>query len=302
VAKVISAKSRPDQDRGGDKTPLKPLTEIAASTIPFHPFAAKFPLMKGRDFDELVKDIGTNGLRHPIIQHEGQILDGRNRYRACLNSGVAPIFHTFSGDDPFAFVISANIHRRHLTPKQKRDVIAELLKQNPERSNLATAKAAKADDKTVDSVRKELVSRSEIPNVETRTDTKGRKQPGSKTTRKSIPKLKTEPVADDRPEPVDSVEVSTRAPAPVEVESPPSIGPEHDGEVVCETQPAAPIAMVDPATTLAGVLKSVIALGDASTIWALIEDAPNRAELETLVRRVWLIATNLHSRISGSQP
>jgi hypothetical protein len=41
----------------------------------------------------------------------------------------------------------------------------------------------KADDKTVAKVRRELERRSEIPNVETITDTKGRQQPTRKTRR-----------------------------------------------------------------------------------------------------------------------
>ena len=42
------------------------------------------------------------------------ILDGRNRIRACLADGVEPRFVEFAGDDPIAFIISANIERRHL--------------------------------------------------------------------------------------------------------------------------------------------------------------------------------------------
>jgi hypothetical protein len=153
----------------------------AAEVLPFHPIASLFPLMQGEQLDELVKDVRANGLIHPIIKLDGQILDGRNRYRACLRGGVEPVFGTFPGGDPVAFVISANIHRRHLTLKQKRELIAKLLKARPERSNLATAKLAKSDDKTVASVRREMEGRSEIPNVETRTDTKGRQQPAHKS-------------------------------------------------------------------------------------------------------------------------
>ena len=59
-------------------------------------------------------------------------------------------------------------------------MIGKLLKAKPETSNLQIAKQVKADDKTVAKVRTELESRSEIPNVKKRTDTKGRKQSATK--------------------------------------------------------------------------------------------------------------------------
>jgi hypothetical protein len=84
-------------------------------------------------------------------------------------------------------VVALNLHRRHLTAERKRDVIAKLLKANPESSNLQIAKQVKADDKTVAKVRRELESRSDIPNVETRTDSKGRNQPSRKPERDKQP-------------------------------------------------------------------------------------------------------------------
>src|SRR5262249_15977305 len=53
---------------------------------------------------------------------------------------------------------------------------------DPSKSNLQIAREIRADDKTVASVRRELEARSEIPNVETRTDTRGRKQPAKVVT------------------------------------------------------------------------------------------------------------------------
>ena len=79
--------------------------------------------------------------------------------------------------NPYDRVLSLNIHRRHLTAEQKRELIARVLKAKPEASNNQIAKQVKANDKTVAKVRSELEARSEIPNVDTRTDTKGRKQP-----------------------------------------------------------------------------------------------------------------------------
>src|SRR5262249_46801345 len=89
--------------------------------------------------------------------------------------------------DVYAFVISRNIHRRHLTAKQKRKLIAKLIKATPEKSNRQIAEQVKTDHKTVGTVRGELEGRGEIPHVEARTDTKGRKQPARKPPAKKKP-------------------------------------------------------------------------------------------------------------------
>jgi hypothetical protein len=166
----------------------------ATNDVKFHPLADLFPLMEGEAFDELVADIKANGLNDEIILYEGVVLDGRNRYRAWIagkKKGAIPAIHIDRAveegavKDPLAWVISGNIHRRHLTAEQKHEVIAKLLKAKPEASNNAIAKQVKVDDKTVATVRRGMEARSEIPNVEHRTDTRGRKQPAKKKVRKS---------------------------------------------------------------------------------------------------------------------
>ncbi len=148
--------------------------------VEFHPLADIFPLLEGEEFEELVKDVKANGLQQPIVLHQGKILDGRNRYRACLEAGVVPRWDEFPGGDPHDYVISANVHRRHLTSKQKRELIAKVLELDPGRSDNAIAKKVGVSQPTVSAVRSDLEARSKILNVKTRTDTKGRQQPAKK--------------------------------------------------------------------------------------------------------------------------
>jgi ParB-like chromosome segregation protein Spo0J len=92
----------------------------------FHPLANIFPLLDGDDFENLVADIRGHGQLEPIVIHEEMVLDGRNRYRACVAAGIEPNFVPFKGNDPLAFVISANLHRRHLDESQRAMVAAKL--------------------------------------------------------------------------------------------------------------------------------------------------------------------------------
>ena len=93
----------------------------------FHPVANAFPLLVGNQFHALVLDIGADGLREPITLHpDGSILDGRNRYRACLQAKVEPKFVEWDGQgSEQAFVISKNLMRRHLTAGQRAMVAAK---------------------------------------------------------------------------------------------------------------------------------------------------------------------------------
>ena len=95
---------------------------------PFDPLADVLPLIEGAEFDWLVADIREHGLLNPITTHEGKILDGRNRARACHAAGVTPRYVEFDGKDPAAFVLSQNLARRHLGPSERAMVAARMAK------------------------------------------------------------------------------------------------------------------------------------------------------------------------------
>lgn len=94
--------------------------------VPFHPLANIFPLSEGDDFEKLVADISAYGLNEPIVMHEDMVLDGRNRWLACQKAGIPICTRTFDGTDPLAFVLSANLHRRHLNESQRAMIAAKL--------------------------------------------------------------------------------------------------------------------------------------------------------------------------------
>lgn len=92
-----------------------------------HPAAALFPMMDDFDLAELAADIKANGLLEPIVLFEGKILDGRNRDIACREAGVEPRFEDANGiGSPILYVVSKNLHRRHLTVSQRAAIAAEV--------------------------------------------------------------------------------------------------------------------------------------------------------------------------------
>jgi len=95
--------------------------------VKVHPAADLFPMMSDNELSELAKDIQANGQREACLLYQGQLLDGRNRWRACELSGLEPKVRNIDGScmvDPLQFVLSKNLHRRHLSESQRSMVAA----------------------------------------------------------------------------------------------------------------------------------------------------------------------------------
>ena len=93
-----------------------------------HPYANIFPMLSKDELAALAEDIKQHGQREPIVLNKaGLVLDGRNRLAACEIAEVDPEFVDFNNGDELAFVLSANLHRRHLTTSQRASVAAKLL-------------------------------------------------------------------------------------------------------------------------------------------------------------------------------
>lgn len=95
--------------------------------LPAHPLAALFPMLPEQEIRELADDIVTYGQRVPIVLLDNMVLDGRNRLAACRFAEVEPVFVPFEGDDPLGFVLSHNLHRRHLSNSQRAMIGAKIV-------------------------------------------------------------------------------------------------------------------------------------------------------------------------------
>jgi hypothetical protein len=100
--------------------------------LPVFPPADVFPMMAEDELQELAEDIREKGLREPLVVAdietakgggevivETMLVDGRNRREACRLAKYAPDIVKLNGVDPTAYVVSANLHRRHMTNGQR---------------------------------------------------------------------------------------------------------------------------------------------------------------------------------------
>lgn len=94
-----------------------------------HPAADLFPLMSDQELEGLTQDIRENGQREPVTFWNGKLVDGRNRVNACKAIGIEADACELDPDtDPVKWVVSHNLHRRHLNASQKSQVALKLKK------------------------------------------------------------------------------------------------------------------------------------------------------------------------------
>jgi hypothetical protein len=183
--------------------------------LAIHPAANLFPPMSPDELKVLGEDIKRRELIVPIAlsrESPPRLVDGRNRLDAMesagiLGLGVGAVIELVSAGfivqypdrkwerlptkwvdgDPYEYVVSANIRRRHLTAEQKRDLIAELLKAQPEKSNRQIAETVKASHVTVGVVRAQMESTGQVDQLPKTVgkDGKARKKRAAKKPRRT---------------------------------------------------------------------------------------------------------------------
>src|SRR5918996_6503771 len=143
--------------------------------VKVHPAADVFPLLAEDELRELGEDIKANGLKEPVVLwspgspadygltghplDSAFLLDGRNRLSAmeivgmCIVSQDGRITTPFpmpqvlygADIDPASYVISKNIHRRHLTKQQQADLIIKAVEAGPRLGNMAKHREPRKD-------------------------------------------------------------------------------------------------------------------------------------------------------------
>lgn len=91
-----------------------------------HPAAKLVREMDESEYAALLASVKESGCLEAIVLHDGMVLDGVHRLRACVEAGVEPRLVEWMGSmSPEQYVLSVNVARRHLTPSQRAAYAAE---------------------------------------------------------------------------------------------------------------------------------------------------------------------------------
>ena len=149
------------------------------------------PPLSSEEYQELHDDIKVNGVLEPIhVDEEGVVIDGHHRSKIANELGIpCPVITHDDLDDAGkrSLAFTLNLKRRHLNREQRRELIAESLKSDPQLSNREHARRTGADHKTVQAVRETAESTGEIPQSEERVSGDGRVRPASQPKREPEP-------------------------------------------------------------------------------------------------------------------
>lgn len=85
-----------------------------------HPAADAFPRMDAGVYKAFADHVRQNGLQQPIKLLGGRVLDGRDRLRACKETGTSPKFENLPDDtDAYRYVAGSNLERKHWNDSQR---------------------------------------------------------------------------------------------------------------------------------------------------------------------------------------
>ena len=121
-------------------------------------YANLLPRPSVTEFESLKQSIVEHGQGVPIIVNQnGIVLDGHNRYRACKELGIAVQYYIKEFDDPFEekkFVIEVNVTRRHINDYKRAEIGYTL-----ERIEAEKAKSRQIQSRFNSATGKEVVTR-----------------------------------------------------------------------------------------------------------------------------------------------
>jgi ParB-like chromosome segregation protein Spo0J len=148
------------------------------------------PPLSHEEYRDLEQDILANGILVPIIVDEnGVVIDGHHRQKIAKHHNLPcprEIKAGFTDTEKRGMALSLNVNRRHLTREQRRALVTESIKADPQLSDREHGRRTGVSDKTAGAVRDELEAGAEIPHHDSRVGGDGVEQPARKPRRKPI--------------------------------------------------------------------------------------------------------------------
>jgi DNA modification methylase len=157
-----------------------------ASKVKYQP-VLKLPPLPADQYEALRANIAVNGVLIPIIvDSDGRkrgIIDGNHRKKIADELGYDCPEIVQAGldeDEKRTLARALNLARRQLNSEQKRELIADQLKETPERSSRWIAKMLGVHHTTVSSVRAEMASTGEFSQLDRTLGQDGKYRPAVK--------------------------------------------------------------------------------------------------------------------------
>ncbi|HBN78423.1 MAG TPA: DNA methylase [Planctomycetaceae bacterium] len=157
------------------------MSQVTKIATPFQ----LMPDLPSWEYDALRESIKQHGVIVPVVKDEhGTIIDGHHRDRACHELKIKDVpTITLAGltdEQKRDQALILNLVRRKISRKQMRAIIASELRRSPDVSNQWLAEIVGSTDKTIQSVRKELITASEIPILDAYRAKDGKRYPATR--------------------------------------------------------------------------------------------------------------------------
>jgi ParB-like chromosome segregation protein Spo0J len=143
------------------------------------------PPLTPEEYAALEASIREHGVLEPIVYdpQTADIIDGYHRLEIGTRLSVHVPRRSVKGltdAQKTVMALTLNVDRRHLNTEQRRELLAKSIKADPEASDREHARRTGTSPTTAGTVRHELEETGDVSNLDTRKDSRGRRQPASK--------------------------------------------------------------------------------------------------------------------------
>lgn len=166
------------------------------------------PPLTDEERQALKEDIRQRGVQVPVlVDEDGVILDGHHRVSICQELGISYLTEVREGlteTEKRSLVLALNVHRRHLTKEQRRELIEHALQDDPAKSDRSIARQVHASPTTVGTVRKGMEESGQLSKLDSSIGADGKERSrgprnaaavGGNDNTTSLPPIEEEPLA-----------------------------------------------------------------------------------------------------------